>query len=175
MNAAENPLMRSLDIPIRGATADDIAAISHVRFSVRENVMSPKELRALGITPDSVAASLSRHRRGWVAEDAGHIVGFSMADRNNSSIFALFVLPEYERRGLARRLLAHAVQWLWEQETDLIWLNTGAGTRAARFYERAGWRLMGTDVNGELRFELGRNSITAPSGTRGTDEKIQRT
>jgi GNAT superfamily N-acetyltransferase len=131
--------------------------------------MTPEQLALLGVTPESVAASLISHRRGWVAEDAGHIVGFSMADRDTSSIFALFVLPEYERRGLGRRLLAHAVQWLWDQQTDLLWLNTGAGTRAARFYERAGWHLAGTDARGELRFELTRGGLTpprpAPSGT----------
>jgi GNAT superfamily N-acetyltransferase len=148
--------MSESGVTIRLATPDDIAGISHVRFAVRENAMTPEQLLALGITPDSVAASLLADRRGWVAEDAGRIVAFSMADRATSSIFALFVLPEYERKGLGRLLLDRAVRWLWEQDTDLLWLNTGAGTRAAGFYQRAGWRLVGTDANGELRFELSR-------------------
>jgi len=119
--------------------------------------MTPEALAALGITPERVAASLANECRGWVAEDDGRIVAFSIADREKSSIFALFVLPEYEGRGLGRELLGHAVNWLWDHEADVLWLSTGPGTRAARFYERAGWTRTGADARGELRFELRRN------------------
>jgi GNAT superfamily N-acetyltransferase len=139
---------------IRQAVAEDIAGISHVRHSVRENAQTPEQLAALGITRESVAASLAAECRGWVAEDGGRIVAFSIANRETGSVFALFVLPEYEGRGLGRELLARAVQWLWDHHADLLWLTTGPGTRAARFYERAGWRHTATDANGELRFEL---------------------
>jgi hypothetical protein len=36
-------------------------------------------------------------------------------------------------------------------------LTTSAGTRAARFYERAGWTKTGEGASGELRFELRRS------------------
>jgi GNAT superfamily N-acetyltransferase len=144
-------------IAIRPATADDISGISHVRFSVRENQSTPEALAALGITPESVAASLSDECRGWVAEDDARIVAFSIADREKSTIFALFVLPEYQGRGLGTELLARAVNWLWDHEADVIWLTTGSGTRAARFYERAGWTRTGADAGGELRFEVRRS------------------
>lgn len=148
--------MQPAEIPIRQATPEDIAGISIVRASVRENLQTPEQLMAMGITPASVAASLTAECRGWVAEHSGRIVAFPIADGEASSIFALFVLPEYEGRGLGGQLLAAAVRWLWDQHTDLIWLTTGPGTRAARFYERAGWRHTATDAKGELCFELRR-------------------
>ena len=144
-------------IAIRPATAHDIAGISHVRFSVRENQSTPEALAALGITPESVAASFANESRGWVAEEEGRIVAFSIADREKSTIFALFVLPEYEGRGLGTELLARAVNWLWDHEADVLWLTTGSGARAAHFYERAGWTRTGADATGELRFELRRS------------------
>jgi GNAT superfamily N-acetyltransferase len=143
--------------PIRPATADDMPGISHVRLSVRENQSTPEALAALGITPESVARSFANECRGWVAEADGRIVAFSIADREKSSIFALFVLSEYEGLGLGRELLARAVNWLWDQKADVIWLTTGRGTRAARFYERAGWTRTGEAASGELRFELRRS------------------
>jgi GNAT superfamily N-acetyltransferase len=146
--------MQPTEIPIRQASAEDIAGISAVRFSVRENAQTPEQLAALGITPASVAASLIAECRGWVAEDGGRIVAFSIANGEAGCVFALFVLPEYEGRGVGRRLFASAVQWLWDRHAGPLWLTTGPGTRAARFYERAGWRHTATDANGELRFEL---------------------
>ena len=102
----------------------------------------------MGITPESVAASFANESRGWVAEEEGRIVAFSIADREKSTIFALFVLPEYEGRGLGTELLARAVNWLWDHEADVLWLTTGSGARAAHFYERAGWTRTGADASG---------------------------
>jgi GNAT superfamily N-acetyltransferase len=144
-------------IAIRPATASDVAGLFHVRVSVRENRNTSEELAALGITPESVTGSLANECRAWVAEDDGRIVAFSIADRKKNMIFALFVLREYEGRGLGSELLARAVCWLWDHEADVFWLTTGPGTRAARFYERAGWIKTGIDAKGELRFELRRN------------------
>jgi len=152
-----NETIARCQIPIRQAVPADIEGISRVRLAVQENATTPERLAALGITPANVAASLLAECRGWVAEDAGRIVAFSIADRDAGSIFALFVLPECEARGLGSRLLAHAVQWLWQQGVHTVWLSTDPGTRAARFYQRAGWQQVGTDARGELRFELRRN------------------
>jgi GNAT superfamily N-acetyltransferase len=141
-------------IPIRVATAADVEAISVVRHAVRENAASREALAARGITPARVAASFGDGSRGWVAEQAGRIVGFSIADRAAASIFALFILPEFEGQGLGTRLLEAAVAWLRAEGAGDIWLVTGEGTRAASFYAARGWRAAGRDVAGDLRFEL---------------------
>ena len=74
---------------MRAAKASDVDGLFHVRCSVRENLQTRDELAGIGITPESVAAMLASDCRGWVAEDEGGIVAFTMADRTTSSIFAL--------------------------------------------------------------------------------------
>ena len=141
---------------MREAVAADMPGIAHVRTSVRENLLTREQLDRLGITNDSVAASLLTHRRGWVAVHAGEVVAFSMADRTDYSIFALFVLPEFEGRGLGGRLLDAALAWQWEQGAERVWLSTGPGTRAQAFYERRGWLPAGAGPRSDIRFELAR-------------------
>ncbi|HYP28370.1 MAG TPA: GNAT family N-acetyltransferase [Blastocatellia bacterium] len=133
---------------IREATFDDIADLERVRALVRENKLSTP------IPRERIVAALEARGRGWVAVSDGEVVGFSMADREESSIWALFLLPEWEGRGLGRRLLDTAVGWLRAQGHHTIWLSTGAGTRAEGFYEHLGWRRTGVTASGEVRFEL---------------------
>ena len=141
---------------LREARAADMPGISHVRLSVKENALSVEQLTARGITNASVAASLLTHRRGWVAARNGEIVAFSMADKANCSIFALFVLAEYEGRGLGSRLLTLALDWLWDSGAERVWLSTSPGTRAARFYAKRGWSQTGEAAYGDVRFEITR-------------------
>jgi GNAT superfamily N-acetyltransferase len=139
---------------IREAIGADMPGIARVRTSVRENLLTTEQLAQRGITNASVAASLLVDRKGWVADCGKEIVAFSMADRADPSIFALFVLPEHEGRGLGNRLLDLALRWLWDAR--LVWLTTSPDTRAARFYERRGWVPVGMAPGGDMRFELRR-------------------
>jgi GNAT superfamily N-acetyltransferase len=125
---------------LREATAADVPAMFHVRTSVEENHLSVSQLAQLGITPQSLVTWLNEGIAGWVAEEGGQVVGFSLADSRNASIFALFVLPTHEHRGHGTRLLAAAVGWLRERSSGTISLNTGIHSSAVSFYERRGWR-----------------------------------
>jgi len=145
----------------REANAADMPGISSVRLSVTENALSVEQLKERGITNASVAAPLLTHRKGWVAEQNGQIVAFSMADRADWSIFALFVLPGYEQRELGSRLLDLALDWLWYNGAERVWLSTGPLTRASRFYEMRGWVCAGNEAGGDLRFELSRPASPA--------------
>jgi GNAT superfamily N-acetyltransferase len=140
-------------IVIREANAADLPGISHVRTSVRENLLTREQLERRGITNASIAASFMADSKGWVAEQDGEIVAFSIADRSSRSIFGLFVLPAHEGRGLGRQLLDLALRWLWDNGAELVWLTTSQGTRAALFYKRHGWTCAGIEPDGQLRFE----------------------
>ena len=144
------------DIVVREARGTDMPGISRVRTSVVENLLTREQLDARGITEASVAASFLADSKGWVALSGDEVVAFSIADRASRSIFALFVLPQFEGRGLGSRLLDLALDWLWANGADLVWLTTGPGTRAARFYERRGWVATGTTATGDVRYELRR-------------------
>src|SRR5687767_3861028 len=144
-------------IVFREATVADVPAMFGVRTSVIENAMTWEQLAALDITPATVAASMMMDRRAWVAERGDAIVGFAMADDADGSIFALFVRPNDEGRGVGTRLLDLAVQWLWNRGRRVVTLTTGPGTRATAFYARRGWADVGIQPNGEVRFELRRH------------------
>lgn len=94
--------------------------------------------------------------RGWVVESEGNIVAFAVGNAATGGIWALFVEPGHEGKGYGRQLHEVMVAWLWEQGHDHLWLTTGPDTRAARFYEAAGWRQTGVTADGELRYELHR-------------------
>lgn len=137
----------------REATTADMPGITHVRISVIENALTREQLDARGITEESVAASFLADSKGWVAIDGG-IVGFSVADRASASIFALFVLPAHERRGIGSRLHDLALGWLWQNGAQSVWLTTDPQSKAAQFYERRGWRAAGTAERGDTRYEI---------------------
>lgn len=144
-------------IIFREATGADLPGITRVRTSVVENALTIEQLEERGITEASVAASFLAYSKGWVAVQAEEIVAFSIADRATWSIFALFVLPGYEGRGIGSRLLDLALGWLWKNGAERVWLTTGAGTQAVRFYENRGWTCTGSGPRGDLRYERGRS------------------
>ncbi len=135
---------------LRLATTGDVPDLFRVRTSVRENHESEEQLAALGITRESVAQMLeSGQARGWCALEGGAVVGFSMARRSEREIFALFVLPEFEGRGIGGSLLELALAWLWQLSDQPIRLSTGRGTRAFSLYVSKGWREVGELENGD--------------------------
>ena len=140
----------------REACSADVQAIFDVRTSVTENLIRMETLRKMGITPDSTAASFETNTKGWVAERRGEVAAFSLADRESGSIFALFVRPGHERLGLGSQLLTLAVQWLWDNGAESIWLTTAPNTRAAKFYANRGWTKVGVEPNGDVRLALRR-------------------
>lgn len=109
--------------------------MSRIRLSVTENVLSDPGR----VTEAMYENFLEKDGRGWVAEDAGEIVAFCYADKTNASIWALFVGPGHEGRGLGKALLAQAVAWLFETGHERVHLSTTANTRADRFYAAQGW------------------------------------
>ncbi|WP_075795935.1 GNAT family N-acetyltransferase [Massilia putida] len=119
----------------RQAVSADIPAMSQIRLAVTENVLSDPAR----ITADMYEDYLERSGRGWVAECGGEIVAFCYADKVNASVWALFVRPGHEGRGLGKALLKQAVDWLFQAGHERVHLTTGANTRADKFYAAQGW------------------------------------
>lgn len=133
---------------IRPANYADIPRLQVIRAAVRENV-----LRNPGrVTTRDYEDHIDGRGRTWVAEIAGEVVGFVSADGLQQWLWALFVDPEYEGRGVARALLAAALAWLRERGATSVGLTTAPDTRAERFYRAAGFVAKGLE-HGELRFE----------------------
>jgi GNAT superfamily N-acetyltransferase len=150
---------------VRTATEADIPEMHRIRMSVRENRLAdPARVR-----PSDYRAMLAEDGRGWVAEADSRIVGFAVADLARRNVWALFVHPEHEGRGAGRALHDAMLDWMFASGAPAVWLATDPGTRAERFYVRAGWRHAGMD-RGEARYEMaherwpGRAEREAPGG-----------
>jgi GNAT superfamily N-acetyltransferase len=144
---------------IRIASEADIPEMHRIRMSVRENRLSDPSK----VQPGDYRPMIGERGRGWVAEVDGQMAGFAVADQSRANIWALFVDPGFEGRGIGRALHDTMVDWLFTGGEEQVWLSTAPGTRAERFYTSAGWRYTGMQ-DGEARFELSRQDwLTAPS------------
>lgn len=132
---------------IRPATETDIPRLADIRNAVRENRLSDPGL----VTPADYRSFIAQSGI-FVWQQGNFVAGFAAADTRDGSIWALFVDPHYERRGIGRALLERACLVLVEAGIASMWLTTAPGTRAARFYAAAGWRAAGFK-DGQVRFE----------------------
>lgn len=137
----------------RRATTADIPAMSRIRLAVNENRLRDPAR----ITRQMYEDFLERDGRGWVAQIDGDIVAFSYANSLDGSIWALFVDPAHEGKGLAKALLRLATTWLFETGFAEITLETGAGTRADAFYAHQGWTGVAAD-GADIRYTLAKKT-----------------
>lgn len=135
---------------LRQASITDIKQIQQVRNAVKENTLSDPSL----VTDDDVMDYITRRGRGWVHEVEGVITGFSIISIIDQNVWALFVHPDFERRGIGRLLHDEMMNWYFANTDKLVWLSTGPGTRAEQFYRKAGWQENGTYGKGEIKFEM---------------------
>ncbi|HWB53695.1 MAG TPA: GNAT family N-acetyltransferase [Tepidisphaeraceae bacterium] len=129
-------------LPIRLMQPADVPHCIWLRTQTTENHWSLQGLHKVGINEESVIQRLATTHRGWVREQGGQIVGFSMADRSNGELWVVAVLPNYEGQGIGTQLVKSAQQWLHESGWPEIWLWTSPNksTRAYALYRRLGWR-----------------------------------
>jgi len=159
---------------IREAQQGDIPDMFQIRLAVRENAMTLQELEEyFGVTPESIDRFLAEEGRGWMAEESGEAVGFSLGSRKDRSLFALFVLPEFEGRGIGTALMQAAVDWLHGQKLDEITIDTedDPATRANALYRLFGAIRVDSVVPGNFRYRLPlparKHPLTAPDWPPG--------
>ncbi|WP_277976568.1 GNAT family N-acetyltransferase [Pantoea endophytica] len=140
---------------VRTARLSDIEGMFDVRTSVIENHLSREKMRQMGITEGVVGDMIDKSLCAWVATENNKIIGFSMILPDEGCLFAAFVLPEYEGKGIGRRLVTLAEQELF-QHHEIAWLETDKNSRAAKFYMQLGWGNE-TDINGtDIKLEKSR-------------------
>ena len=132
----------------RRAKAADIDRLMDIRAAVRENILSDP----LSVTRADYDRFVDQ-ARVWVMEEQDLIVGFSASDERDGTIWALFVDPGREGRGIGSALLDLACNDLRSDGYTRARLGTDPGTRADRLYRRLGWTDMGRDDSGEAVFE----------------------
>jgi GNAT superfamily N-acetyltransferase len=134
----------------REAQINDIKQLQVVRNSVKENMLSDPAL-----VPDrDVEDFITNRGRGWVCEIDGEIVGFAIADLKDHNIWALFMHPDHEAKGIGKRLHQIMLDWYFSQTKETVWLGTAPNSRAEKFYRLQGWKEVGVHGKGEIKFEM---------------------
>lgn len=125
---------------------DQLARVWHDAWHESHAAIMPVELTALR-TPENF-----RHRleealpQIRVVGPPGEPMGFSIV--RDDELYQLFVSAQARGSGVAAALLADAEARLAASGVDTAWLACAIGNqRAERFYEKSGWRRVGTMVN----------------------------
>lgn len=134
----------------REAKIDDIKQIQIVRNSVKENTLSDPDL----VTDEDCIEFITVRGKGWVCEIDKKIVGFAIADLKDNNIWALFLDPEFEKKGIGQQLHKIMLDWYFAQTKNTVWLGTEFKTRAENFYRKAGWIEVGLHGKKEIKFEM---------------------
>ncbi len=134
----------------REAIVADIKQIQLVRNAVTENALSNPAL----VTDEDCLEFIINRGKGWVCEIDNQIVGFAIADLKENNIWALFVHPNYDKRGIGKQLHDLMLNWYFAQTNKTVWLGTAPNTRAESFYRKAGWTEIGTHGKDEIKFEM---------------------
>lgn len=134
----------------REALISDIEQIQIVRNAVKENTLSNPAL----VTDADAEDYIINRGKGWVCEIENVIVGFSIVDLVDHNIWALFVHPDAEARGIGKQLHELMMNWYFSQTGKTVWLSTTPGTRAETFYRKQGWREVGIYGKDEIKFEM---------------------
>ncbi|MCG7536666.1 GNAT family N-acetyltransferase [Pseudoalteromonas sp. OOF1S-7] len=144
----------------RVALSEDIVRMSEIRLQVTENRLSDPGK----VTPQMYQAHIAGQGKSWVCELNGLIVGFASAARQDGSIWALFILPEYEGLGMGKALLDLACEWLFSEGHKVLSLYTEINTRADGFYGAQGWSRGQEDEHGDVSYTLCKRTFYEHNG-----------
>jgi len=102
-----------------------------------------KRIRTLESFAERMSAALATVR---VAGPSGAPVGFHML--KDDELYQLYVSAQSRGLGVAAALIADAERQLAGAGVETAWLACAIGNdRAARFYEKSGWRRVGNMIN----------------------------
>ncbi len=134
---------------IRRMTGADVQSAHVIRLRVRENRLSDPSV----VVEEDYHDFMARDTMSWVCEVDGVVAGFAMVDVEKSNLWALFVAPELEFKGIGRALHNTLCEWYFKRN-HVLRLSTDPGTRADAFYRKAGYTPLDLTATGERIFEL---------------------
>jgi GNAT superfamily N-acetyltransferase len=139
--------------PAEAHEIDGLAELWYAGWHESHAPIVPAELtrlRTLESFRDRLSAALQHTR---VAGPPGSPVAFYVL--KDAELYQFFVAPEARGSGVAAALMADAEGRLAATGVETAWLSCAIGNnRAARFYEKCGWRRVGTMLN-ELETSAG--------------------
>ena len=163
-NIDQKPIVRDAD----AGEVDRIARIWFESWRDAHEKIVPEALtraRTLESLRNRIAVGLPDVR---VVGEVGEPVGFAMI--KGDELYQLFVAAPARGSGAAAALLADAERLLARNGVRTAWLSCAIGNdRAARFYEKHGWRRVGNmtsnlqTINGEMTLETWRYEKNLPT------------
>ncbi len=63
-------------------------------------------------------------------------------------------MPDFEKRGIGRKLHTLMLEWYFSQTLENVWLETDPGTRAEYFYRKSGWYEVSSHEKRGIKFEM---------------------
>ncbi|MBH3426385.1 GNAT family N-acetyltransferase [Pseudomonas alkylphenolica] len=139
---------------LRLASPSDIELLFDIRTSVTQNHLSREQMHELGITADALSDAMRKAPCVWIAEWQQQAVGFVMVDHDEAELFALFVRPQHEGKGIGQILLQQAEAALFQRHEVIHLITDGdEAIRANGFYRRCGWNVTGAVDARDVRFE----------------------
>jgi len=140
------------EVQFRTAVPSDAPAMVAVHYAAvhaLEGLDYPDDvLEAWSPVPDEKRGTwlagvvASADTRVWVAETVdGHVVGFGIVRLGARQLMALYVHPDWPRRGIGRALLHRLEEACLEAGLDHLVLN--ASYNAEAFYRAAGYQALG--------------------------------
>lgn len=130
---------------IRKALSSDRQRIWTIRHGTAENrLLDPAQVQ------EAEVDWYQEHAIFLVSEELNAVQGFLCANHQTSYIWALFVLDGQHGRGHGSALLAAAEQALAQTGHRQVFLTTGQGTAAEKWYQRRGFKCTGRSFSGEI-------------------------
>ena len=139
------------DLTIRDATADDVPAIARLHVAAWNATYAPMLARGPGVAvrERQWRDAFARGDPDWlcvvVARPDGALVGLAQAHRSDDPAFAgelrkIYLLRDYQRLGLGRRLVAEVARRFLARGIDAMWLWGDA-----RNPSQAAWKALGAE------------------------------
>src|SRR5690349_19917329 len=131
--------IRNTVMIFREATIQDIPQMHAIRIAVKENMLPDPAM----IAEEDYVNFLTVRGKGWICKIENVIIGFAIVDLKEKNIWALFVHPDHERKGVGKKLQQMMLDWYFNNNDETVWLGTSPGTRAENFYRNSGWTEVG--------------------------------
>jgi GNAT superfamily N-acetyltransferase len=133
---------------LRDARANEVDRLARIWYDGWQDAHAailPEELARLRTLESFRERVLARLAATRVAEIEGGVAGFCTL--NGDELYQLFVTASARGTGVAAALVSDAEKRLAEAGIETAWLGCAIGNdRAARFYEKCGWRRAGVAV-----------------------------
>ena len=165
---------------VRRASETDREVLRELWHEFMDEVKEPEYWRG---TWDEAWAGMSEYIANHVAliaEEEGRVVGYELARLERPRmgyVSDLYIRPDVRRRGIAKRLLARAIEELRDQGAEYLTLNVNLDNDAARtVYRRLGFREESIDLIAPVdalsaRVAPGDSGATAGSVHLQTDDQ----